>query len=85
MKALPVVVALTLALHATSAFAHHSFAAEYDANKHATITGSVTRVGWTNPHVRFFLDVKNADGTVTHWESPWARSTACSAAAGTSR
>ena len=47
--------------------AHHSFAAEYDANKPVTLHGSVTRVEWTNPHARFYIDVKEADGSVTSW------------------
>jgi hypothetical protein len=48
--------------------AHHSFSAEYDAKKPATLTGTVTKVEWTNPHVRFYVDVKDQAGTVTNWE-----------------
>jgi len=47
--------------------AHHSFAAEYDATKAVTMRGYVTKVEWTNPHVWFYVNVKNADGTVTNW------------------
>jgi hypothetical protein len=50
------------------AWAHHSFAAEYDAKKPATLSGVVTKVEWTNPHVHFFIDVKDASGTTTAWE-----------------
>jgi hypothetical protein len=42
---------------------HHSFAAEYDANKPVTLKGVVTRVEWTNPHARFYIDVKDHTGT----------------------
>ena len=49
--------------------AHHSFAAQYDRSKQATLTGPVTKVDWINPHARFFLDVKDAaSGKVVHWE-----------------
>jgi hypothetical protein len=49
--------------------AHHSFAAQYDRNKQATLTGPVTKVDWINPHARFFLDVKDeATGKLVHWE-----------------
>jgi hypothetical protein len=47
--------------------AHHSFAAEYDASKPVTIKGTVTRVEWTNPHARFYVDVKEGSGSVTNW------------------
>ena len=52
---------------AAPAFAHHSFAAEYDAAKPVTLKGKVTKVEWTNPHARFYIDVKNDDGTTTNW------------------
>jgi hypothetical protein len=49
------------------ALAHHSFAAEYDAKKPITISGVVTKMEWMNPHARFYVDVKGADGKVTNW------------------
>ena len=48
--------------------AHHSFAAEYDSKKPITLTGTVTKVEWLNPHVRFYADVKDDKGTVANWE-----------------
>jgi hypothetical protein len=65
LTALASAVLLTFA--AAPLAAHHSFAAEYDANKPVTLRGSVTRVEWTNPHARFYIDVKEADGSVTSW------------------
>jgi hypothetical protein len=47
--------------------AHHAFAAEYDAQKPVTLKGAVTRVEWTNPHARFYVDVKDENGGVTNW------------------
>ena len=43
------------------ALAHHSFAAEFDEKKPVSLTGTVTKVEWTNPHIWFFMDVKNPD------------------------
>ena len=52
---------------ALPAAAHHSFAAEYDAARPVQLKGTVTKVEWTNPHARFYVDVKDADGTVVNW------------------
>ena len=49
-------------------FAHHSFAADYDASKPVLLRGTVTRVAWVNPHVRFYIDVKDEFGRVTNWD-----------------
>jgi hypothetical protein len=48
-------------------FAHHSFAAEYDASKPVELRGVVTKMEWTNPHARFYIDVKDANGNITNW------------------
>lgn len=47
--------------------AHHSFAAQYDATQPVTLTGTVARVDWTNPHIHFYVDVKDERGVVTQW------------------
>jgi len=61
-------VGLNLLVATGAALAHHSFAMEYDDKKPVTLTGVVTKVEWTNPHVRFYLDVKEAGDRVTTWE-----------------
>jgi hypothetical protein len=51
-----------------AALAHHSFAAEYDAAKPVNLTGTVTKVEWMNPHIWFYVDIKDeATGQVNNW------------------
>jgi hypothetical protein len=59
--------ALALLAGAAPARAHHAFAAEYDAKKPVTLTGTVTKVDWRNPHAWFYVDVKEEGGKVTNW------------------
>jgi len=68
-KLLAVVVAgLGLLLCTVPMLAHHSFAAEYDSAKPITLTGTVTKVEWMNPHARFYIDVKDEKGEMNNWE-----------------
>jgi hypothetical protein len=59
------VAGLVLLVSAAPARAHHSFAAEYDAAKPVTLKGVVSKIEWTNPHARFYIDVKDETGTYT--------------------
>jgi hypothetical protein len=65
---LVLIVASVLVAAGVPAFAHHSFSAEYDSTKQRTFTGIVTKLEWTNPHARFYVDVKDDAGAVTNWE-----------------
>ena len=62
------ILAVSLALSAVPAFAHHSFAAEFDSNQTVTLKGAVTKVEWLNPHVWVYVDVKDESGKIAHWQ-----------------
>jgi hypothetical protein len=66
MKRMLLVVA-AIAMAAAPLVAHHSFAAEFDASKAIRITGTLTKVEWTNPHIYFYLDAKDEQGNPVRW------------------
>jgi hypothetical protein len=59
--------AAVTALAAQPIAAHHSFAAEFDANAPIELTGTVTKVEWANPHTYFYMDVTSPKGDVENW------------------
>jgi hypothetical protein len=69
MTRMPVVLVagIILTLATRPVVAHHSETAEYDSTKPVKVTGTITKVEWLNPHVWFYVDVKDASGKVTTW------------------
>jgi hypothetical protein len=64
----PILAVILAAAFAAPLFAHHSFAAEYDSKQPITLKGAVTKIEWLNPHVYFYIDVKDEQsGKVTNW------------------
>ena len=61
------VLGLAALLGSAAAAAHHSFSAIFDANQPVSLTGTVTRIEWMNPHTWIYLDVKNAAGNAEAW------------------
>lgn len=60
-------IAVAALLAAIPAHAHHSFAAEFDGSRSMRLTGTITKIEWSNPHSYFFIDVKDDKGAVVNW------------------
>ena len=59
---------LAAAVVSAAAHGHHSFSAEFDRDKPITLTGKVTKLEWTNPHARIYIDVEGDNGEVVNWD-----------------
>jgi hypothetical protein len=67
IKLVVVIAVASAILNATAAFAHHAFAAEFDAKRPVKLRGSVTKMEWINPHAWIHVDVKDPDGKAVSW------------------
>ena len=67
MKIKSLMSLVLLVAFAAPAFSHHAFAAEFDRTKEFTVTGTVSKVEWMNPHIWIYVDVKDNGGKVTTW------------------
>jgi exonuclease VII large subunit len=67
LRALAILGVTGMLLAAAPLLAHHSFAAEYDAKKPIELKGTITKVDWMNPHVYFYIDVKDDGGKIANW------------------
>ena len=67
IRAMTAFAVIALIATALPLFAHHSFSAEFDANKCREFTGVFTKIDWQNPHGYFYLDIKDATGKVESW------------------
>ena len=65
-------VGVTLCGLSVPALAHHGFDTEYDAKKKVSLSGVVTKIEWTNPHMHIYIDVADAGGKVTNWNMEMA-------------
>jgi hypothetical protein len=64
---LAAIAAAGLLVPALPVLAHHSFSAEFDSKQPVKLTGTVTKVEWANPHIWFYIDVKDETGKITNW------------------
>jgi hypothetical protein len=62
------ILTLAAVLAAVPLLAHHSIDAEFDRNKPVTITGTVSKIEWMNPHIWIYVDVKDKSGKVVKWQ-----------------
>jgi Family of unknown function (DUF6152) len=67
MKSKLFVSVMTVFLAALPVLAHHPFSAEYDWKQTVTVTGTVSKLDWANPHAHIYVDAKDSDGTVKNW------------------
>ena len=61
------VIAASLIAASAIALAHHAYTAEFDTTKPVKVTGTVSKLEWSNPHIWIYLDVKDEQGKVTNW------------------